>query len=338
MRGVPNQMLAAWVILLNLFISSSAFGQSPDEAGKTLEKRKIAYNDEEFISRAKQGDAEIMEIFLVAGINPDAKDNNGRTALMWASVNGHAAAANILLNRGADANAVDNAGMTPLMGAASAGRTEIVSLLLEKGANMNSTGRDGMTALLHASSGGYTEILNILMDRGADVNAINREGKNSLILAAAAGRTKTVKALLDRVTDIEARDAGGMTALMWAESKRHAAVVRLLKKASGTEIYSGPSRTLTNPKLETDVQNHIFQLEFSSDENCREHRVVKTDVLEYPSRVGINKWAEMWTIERCGERFYYRVEFRPDEKGGTYFKAIEEREPAKVEETMPIRY
>ena len=54
MKGVFNHILVAWVILLNLFISSTTFGQSPNEARRELEKRKVPWSDEEFMARTKR--------------------------------------------------------------------------------------------------------------------------------------------------------------------------------------------------------------------------------------------------------------------------------------------
>lgn len=337
MKGVFNRILVAWVILLNLFISSTSFGQSPDEARMELEKRKVPWSDEEFMARTKRGDSDVLELFLAAGMKPDTKDSEGRTALIWAAVNGHAAAVKVLLNTGADVNAIDNIGMTSLMGAASGGKSDVVRTLLEKDANVNSSSRDGMTALMLASSEGHKEIINILIDRGATINAINRDGRTALILAASNGHAEVVKALLEKGVDIDIRDNGGLTALMWAETNKRTAVAGLLRKVTKEEIYSVPSQTLTNPQLQRDVWNYILQLELASDEKCHDHGIISTEITEYPSRIGVNKWAESWLVDRCGQRIFYRIEFRPDERGGAYLKVLEERDQAS-EESGPRRY
>ncbi len=331
MKGVFNQILVAWIILLNLFISSTSFGQSPEDARRELEKRKVSWSDEEFMATTKRGDTDVLELFLVAGMKPDTKDNEGRTALIWAAINGHASAVKALLNTGADVNAIDNIGMTSLMEAASGGKSDVIRILLEKDANVNSSARDGMTALMLASSEGHKEIVNILIDRGANINAVNRDGRTALILAASNGHTGVVKALLEKGVDIDIRDNGGLTALMWGETNKRTAVVGLLKKVTKDEIYSVPSQTLTNPQLQRDVWNYILQLELTSDEKCHDHGIISTEITEYPSRIGVNKWAERWLADRCGQRTYYRIEFRPDERGGAYFRVSEEGEPAPEE-------
>lgn len=319
-----HNILILGVILLSILVPLISSGQSPEDARRELGKRKITWSDEEFMARAKGGDTDVLELFLAAGMKPDVKDSKGRTPLMWGASNGHASTVKALLDIGADVNAVDNRGMTPLMEASSRGMTEIVRLLIERGANVNSMARDGMNGLLLASAEGHAVIVNILIDRGANVNATNRDGRTPMILAASNGYAEVVKALLERGADAEARDNGGLTALMWAESNRHTSVVRLLRKAAKEETYSAPSQTLTNPQLQRDVWNSILQLELASDERCEDHGIINTEIIEYPSRIGISKWAERWIVDRCGQRIVYRVEFRPDGRGGAYFKASQE--------------
>ena len=58
------------------------------------------------------------------------KDNDGRSALMNATLSGHKEIVLLLLQNGADANTQDNSGLSSLMMATHNGHTEIASLLL----------------------------------------------------------------------------------------------------------------------------------------------------------------------------------------------------------------
>jgi hypothetical protein len=64
----------------------------------------------------------------------DARDADGRTALMLAVLQGRLDAVVDLLRRGADPNAADTAGVTPLEAARAQQRPEIVDALLHAGA------------------------------------------------------------------------------------------------------------------------------------------------------------------------------------------------------------
>lgn len=321
-------IFAPGVLFLFLFISSVAFGQDPETARKQLEEREIKWSEAEFLRVARVGDGNLLKLFLTGGMKPDTVDSEGRTALMLAVENGHADAVKVLIESGAAVDATANSGMTSLMLAANTGRIGIIRLLMENGANVNSAARDGRTSLLFASSAGYTDIINILLDKGAYIDAVDGDGKTALILAASKGRVDAVKVLLDKGGDANLRDNVDMTALMWAEKNGYAQLAALLKQAGGREVYSAPSQTMVNPQLQRDVWNHILQLELASDAKCRDHSISGTGVLQYPSMIGIDKWVEEWQVDRCGTTFYYRIEFRPDGNGGTYFKVIEEKKPA----------
>ena len=118
----------------------------------------------------------------------NAKDNDGKTALMGAAVNGHTQTVQLLLEKGADVNAVIEkdyrigylekwqVGKTALIYAAANGHTKIVQLLLEKGADVNAKKYDGSTALMLAADNGHTKIVKLLIEKGADVNAKNNYG------------------------------------------------------------------------------------------------------------------------------------------------------------------
>lgn len=63
-------------------------------------------------------------------------DDQGWTALHWASFRGCLEAAEVLLENGASVDQCANDGQTPLSWAAITGRIELVELLLENGADM----------------------------------------------------------------------------------------------------------------------------------------------------------------------------------------------------------
>jgi len=80
-----------------------------------------------------QGDVLRLAALLAQGATLDAKDEDERTPLHWASATGRFDVVEFLLDEaGVRVNVQDDAGWTPLMSAASAGFAPVVSLLLIK--------------------------------------------------------------------------------------------------------------------------------------------------------------------------------------------------------------
>ena len=88
-----------------------------------------------FYDRAMMGDIEAVKQHLAAGTGVNTQNKNGRTALHWATVNGHKDIVELLINEGADVNLKDLAGETPLdwIGASSLLSEEAYLPLLDEG-------------------------------------------------------------------------------------------------------------------------------------------------------------------------------------------------------------
>ena len=115
------------------------------------------------------------------GIDVNAKNSEGYTALILASSNGHKEIVEMLLEKGADVNAKDKYNATALIKASSNGHTEIVAKLLDAGADVNAKNDYGYTALIQASRNKHTEIVAMLLDNRADVNATDDDGDTALM-------------------------------------------------------------------------------------------------------------------------------------------------------------
>ena len=124
---------------------------------------------------AEDGHTQIAEQLLAAGADFNARDVEGRTALLLASmiVFAQDELVKLLLAKGADVNAVDNQGNTALMLAANAGEFQIVDSLINGGANVNARNKEGRTALRlareskSAAEPSRAEILKSLTKAGA---------------------------------------------------------------------------------------------------------------------------------------------------------------------------
>ena len=124
------------------------------------------------------------------------KGPGGSTPLMYAALYGDAAAVRTLLEIGADPNARNEAGATALMWAVR--DREKVELLVGRGADVNARSNDGRTPLLIAASWpGGLEVVKLLLDHGAAPVVKGTESP----LNPAASNEPLVKLLLERGAD-----------------------------------------------------------------------------------------------------------------------------------------
>ncbi|KAH6867704.1 hypothetical protein B0T10DRAFT_596960 [Thelonectria olida] len=181
--------------------------------------------------------------------NLNVKDSrHGKSALSWASSNGHLAVVQQLLRMGADVNATDKVSSTALHDAASKGHDLVVQQLLAAGADVNARRELGSTALHDAANKGHDLVVQQLLAAGADANAKEKyawfkppagadanemyDGWTALQLAAMSGNEGVVQQLLSAGVDVNAKDDIGRTALLWAANCGHDAVVLQLLDAN----------------------------------------------------------------------------------------------------------
>lgn len=86
---------------------------------------------------------EVNALMMAAGVGTSEQDTTGRFKTEADAVR----AIDILLERGLDINATDRSGRTALHGAALQGYDEVVAALVERGANLRATDSDGFTPL-----------------------------------------------------------------------------------------------------------------------------------------------------------------------------------------------
>jgi len=157
----------------------------------------------------------VIELLLKHKANINAKDVNGRTALL-AAMEPHDTRANIkaLIDGGADVSVQDFGGDTPLIEAAGLGDAVVVKMLLEKGANPDAKQNQGRTALMTAAALSHAEVVKALLDGGADPHKIDNEGNTAL-------------ALLERVIKEDRENNIGQNKYV---RNNRAAIVRMLAK------------------------------------------------------------------------------------------------------------
>ena len=97
---------------------------------------------ENLIQVAGHGDTYAVQVLLSKGVDPNAKDRFGWTALMFAARDGHLPVIQILIEKGADPSAKNVAGETALDIARKEDRTQIESLLEQVKTKIITTKKD----------------------------------------------------------------------------------------------------------------------------------------------------------------------------------------------------
>jgi len=147
----------------------------------------------DLLTAIRRGDRRRFDQLLNA--NPRAAratGSGGITPLMYAGLYGDAASARTLLDMGADPNARNDAGATALMWAVD--DVEATRLLLDRGADPNLRSADGRTALvLAAVRPGASDVVKALLDGGARL-----DGEPVVSQAADAGDGAMMRLLVDR--------------------------------------------------------------------------------------------------------------------------------------------
>ena len=176
---------------------------------------------------------------LDGGAEPEFRDSNQCTALIWAAATGHAHCARVLLEGGADKDARDVNGCTALIRAAEKDHTGCLRLLLNAGADAEARDLYGRTALIYAAELGHTYCARLLINAGADARIRADDGNTALIRAAEMGRAGCVRLLIDAGADTEAVNRDGRTALTRAVQSGYTECARLLAEARDDSMATG---------------------------------------------------------------------------------------------------
>nr|XP_055038597.1 ankyrin repeat and SAM domain-containing protein 6-like [Misgurnus anguillicaudatus] len=147
----------------------------------------------------------------------DGTDEEGNTALMFASAGGHEQLVRFLLRKGASVDRRNHYGWTPLMQAARFGHLNVAHILLENGAEINGRNRMGASVLTMAARGGHAHMAKLLLENGAFVDDFDH-------LSAAEGST----AGNNNIRSDNGKTFLEITSLLAAAQHGYEAVVRLL--------------------------------------------------------------------------------------------------------------
>jgi ankyrin repeat protein len=175
-------------------------------AAFSLNVMVTAYGGESRVAdAAMQGDRETVRTLLKQGVDVNAAQGDGTTALHWAARSGDVDLAQMLLYAGANVRATTRlGGYTPLIFAAETGNAAMLDALLKAGADPKIASSTGVTPLMMAAKSGKADAVRLLIERGADVNAKEPvRGETALMFATAYNRVDAMKALIDKGADVK---------------------------------------------------------------------------------------------------------------------------------------
>ena len=124
------------------------------------------------VMAAAKGDTAAVRTLLRQGASPNTHDDQGISALEWASAKGHLATVLALLNAHAMVDGAYNPmKYTPLMRSANFGFANIAAILIAHGANVNAHDAIGETPMDFALDSNHKDVIAVLTHHGAKLSA-----------------------------------------------------------------------------------------------------------------------------------------------------------------------
>ncbi|EMR10023.1 hypothetical protein PNEG_01777 [Pneumocystis murina B123] len=150
-------------------------------------------------------------------VMPNISDDQGVTALHWASISDQLNVGRYLLLNGVDVN-VQGGELcaTPVHWAAKKGHVYMVDMLYQSGASLHLTDLQGFTALHLATHRSSVMLVLYLLHQNVQIDCLDYRGHTPLMWAAYNGDISIVDILLRWGANVKLQDKQGMTALHWA--------------------------------------------------------------------------------------------------------------------------
>ncbi|MFD7640983.1 ankyrin repeat domain-containing protein [Kitasatospora sp. NPDC059795] len=194
--------------------------------------------DQRLLGAAHIGDLAAARAALAAGANLEARDPQGRTALLAAALADQVAVAEFLVAAGADPDAQDHREDSPWLVTGVTGSVAMMRALLVAGPDFGLTNRFGGVSLIPAAERGHVAYVQaVLEETDLDVDHVNRLGWTALLEAVILGdggrpHIEIVRLLLAAGADPQLADGDGMTALQHAERRGFNGIAALLRAAT----------------------------------------------------------------------------------------------------------
>lgn len=203
-------------------------------AGADRAIRGVAGRDA-LMNAAILGQTEVVRALLLAHADPNARDRDGKTALMLANEKEHSEVVQLLRTRGCDESGYK---VQEYIRAAIKGDVERVQHFLQDGVDVNATYQNGAKALISAVLNGHTEVVRLLIRSGVDVSTKSTAKvwggefqADALALASEKGHLEIVRVLINAGADVNRSRMFHRDAMDVAAGEGHTDVIRELLSA-----------------------------------------------------------------------------------------------------------
>jgi ankyrin repeat protein len=229
---------------------------TPAGAKDFLKLRGYPFDEKHFLDAATTGDVLAVNAFLLAGMNPNARDSSeGDTALISAATSGNLQLVRALLKGGADVNAKNKNGIGALTRALTKNHEDVCqALLAQPSIDLNVNGANCASVLMVYTYRDSEAVVSKLLERGANVDAQDADGDTALHAAVKTGNLNILRSLLAKGAKVNTRSKLGATPLMWAGGYGQDEAARILM-ASGADTRLKDEQNRTAADWADDIEN-----------------------------------------------------------------------------------
>jgi len=132
-------------------VVATVYAADPAKARKRLENDGNEFTVDKFLTNVFLDETKTVQLYLEAGMPPDAADEKGTSAMHRAAANDTDRTLAVLIKAGAKIDPRDKDQNTPLCRAAASGKPKNVALLIKSGADVNAVCSFAKTPLHEAA-------------------------------------------------------------------------------------------------------------------------------------------------------------------------------------------
>ena len=220
------------------------------------------YSDTALTAASAKGYSKIVKLLQKIHASPGSLDvrNTGLLKLVSSEQSYDAAIVKVLLDYGVDVNARDRQGNSALILASNQNRADVVQMLLANSANVDQAGYHLKTGLHAAAENGSVDIMNMLLDSKAEVDPLDDRKRTPLHAAAANGHDEAVQGLLSAGANVNSVADKDETPLMLAILQSKFSALPLLLNAGASMRAHHRGSTPMHEVVRIPIQEYFSQI------------------------------------------------------------------------------